>query len=213
MRSILFTFILCGLTSAFAAVEPYSVVVSDTTSYEVPPGKVFIIHAVSARQPAMGTPPTVTYFRFLKISDNTSAFFSFHVKASDSFADSVYVALSAPVHLKAGDRLVIPILAPYLEVWHFGLLIDEADLYAANIPTSLENPALVGNQFTADAKFASPRPRITKIETSTDLVNNGFLENPTAAEAPGITRDTSVVSIDTAGADKELVRVTAKARR
>jgi len=50
-----------------------------------------------------------------------------------------------------------------------GLLVDPEDLYAATIPTTLDNPKIEQGHLVADVLFSSPRPRIVAVATSEDL--------------------------------------------
>ncbi|MEM9080095.1 MAG: hypothetical protein AAGC74_05320 [Verrucomicrobiota bacterium] len=178
------------------------------TSYSIPAGKIFIVEEVSffASSPFPGS----TQIRCLRNADNVPVASFFNITIKDSFSNGAVVALENPIRLKAGERLDIPNNGTYTSAVYFGLLIDEADLYAQNIPVELSNPRLNGSQLLADAKFASPRPRITKIESSTNL--DTITPDPTGIETPTVEKNTSLVAVDTNSSDKKFLRASAVAR-
>lgn len=215
MRRTFMIILICLLAvSAFAAVEPYWIFLSETglggakTTWSVPAGKIFIIKAVWIS--ASGTPqPTNTQIRFSVDADNMVGSSYMNAVIADDYDPNSLRWLPEDMPVKAGKSLAVPNNATYPYVRYYGLLIDEADLYAQNIPAELNNVEMVGGLFQAEARFASARPRITRIESSTLL--NSFESASAGMVTPGDTRDQSLVSIPDTD-QRKFMRVIATAR-
>ena len=88
----------------------------------------------------------------------SSELFFFTITIKDTYTSGEPIWLPNKLRLKSGESLIVPSNASYPICRYFGVLIDEADLYAANLPVELLNPRLSGGKLMADA----PRPhRIT----------------------------------------------------
>jgi len=216
MRTALLAFIAAGMMSAQAEVQIFNVWMSGngsggaTNFYVIPTGKVYIIEGVLL---ASSFPePTNTEIRVSVSADNMVANSFMIIPVSDTYADSQYTRLPEPFRLKAGDQLRVPnnvAEANYFVVRYFGLMIDKADLYAQAVPSELLDVDITGGQLLARVQYDSPRPRITTIESSTQL--STFTEDPTGVETPTTALDQSDVAVNTAG-DVKFLRVSAVAR-
>ena len=180
---------------------------SGPTIYTIPAGKIYILEEMYIN--GVTPTPSSVQVSFSRRADNINSSSNFFLTLKDTYTGGFYV-LDKPLRLKGGDSVKVPLNATSGSVRYFGLLIDEADLYAQNIPVDLSNPRLEGSQLMADAKFASPRPRITKIESSTDLKT--MKPDPTGTETDTGSKDTSMVAVETQSADKKFMRVSAVAR-
>ena len=90
------------------------------------------------------------------------------------------------------------------------LMIDPEDLYAQAIPSEIEGLDVVGGRLHADARFASPRPRITHVETSTDLKQ--FTRDGGAEEIAGQSRNRATFAVDAADDIQKFLRLRTVAR-
>ena len=198
---------------ARAEVVPFNVFLASSSgstpsSYTIPAGKVYIIEGVVLAHNA-GT-PTETQIRVSIDADNITAGSFLTIKISDTYALGSFVWMPQPFRLKAGETLEVPQNATYFICRYFGLLIDEADLYAQEIPVELQSVGTQGGQLLAGAKYGSPRPRITTIESAVDV--SDFTEDTTGVEVAGVTRDEAEVSVEQSGDAVKFMRVRAVAR-
>ena len=79
-----------------------------------------------------------------------------------------------PIRLIGGNGASVSILhiegvTSWRNVMIVGLLVDPEDLYAAKVPSRLDNPTSSGSMFFADLNVASPRPTRIQIEGTSDL--------------------------------------------
>ncbi len=90
------------------------------------------------------------------------------------------------------------------------LMIDPEDLYAQAIPSEIEGLDIVDGRMYADARFASPRPRITHVETATDL--DQFTRDEGAEEITGQSRNRATFAVDAAEDIQKFLRLRTIAR-
>lgn len=210
-KYIITLLMLFSITPLFGGAQRVNLIVSDTglldvpTSYTVPSGKVLIIDAV--RVQATGGTPTNSRIRLSVRYDNATLNSGEDIIVNESYVVT-WNFLQEKIHLKAGDSFSAPLDLDYIWVRIMGTLIDEADLFAVNLPVELDNTRVTGNKLMADAKVSSPRPHRIKVQSSENL--NGFSEDTTAEVQKTGTTGTSVVSVDRSGTGKKFVRVTAK---
>ncbi len=212
------TAIVVGLLttlSAQAGVVPFNVFLSSNgtggapSSYTIPPGKIYIIESF---RPFATTPlPSTTQIRVVVRADNIAASAFQTITILDTYTNSQTVWLPKPFRLKAGESLQIPFNAEYSSFRYFGLLLDEEDLYARNIPVEFDGMDVSEGQLLAEARFASPRPRITRVETATEL--DEFVVDDSAVEIAGATRDRATFAVDKGDDDQKFLRVRAVARQ
>jgi hypothetical protein len=172
----------------------------DSLSYVVPTDKVLLIEHLIWGLDSDATLQRVT----LGIS------YASHQLKYDLNALDIY-SFQRPFRLVGGNSVSIlkTPAADWRNVAVVGLLVDQQDLYAAKLDTNLENVRVAGGKFQADARFASPRPRIVKVEKSADLENNET--DPTAEVAETTSPANAVVSVD-ANEQKKFMKVTATTR-
>lgn len=145
-------------------------------SYTVPAGKTLLIENVSAWY-ATNSPTTPRIVIEIGLIDQgfatTTMPFGFVVESKFES-----LSLKRPLRVPAGQwvRCANSTLA-YNEIRIQGLLVDNADLYAANLDVETKAVGLQEGRFVAEATVASPRPAIVKTKTSTDLVT--FEDNAT----------------------------------
>jgi len=208
--------LLLSVIPCYGGAQQWNVFLSGTSSttpssYTIPSGKVYILEAVHLIK-ASGTPsPSTTQIRVSRKANNGSFAAYFTITIKDTFEGGT-VWLPNKLRLKGGERLYIPTNASYGACRYFGILMDEADLYAANLPVELINPRLSGGKLMADAKVASPRPHKIIIQSATtDL--SAFIYDPTGETTPTADPRTSVVSVDQGAVGKKFIRVMAKTRK
>lgn len=213
MRFLLILLIGLIADSSLAAVEPYWIFLSDTGSngspatWTVPAGKIFVIKAVALTPTSPY--PTNTQVRFTVAAENMVASSYMSIIISDTFSYAYIRWLPEDMPVKAGKQLAVPVNATFTSCRYYGLLIDEADLYAQNIPVELNNLEMAGGLFEAEARYASARPRITRIATSTTL--DTFVQDSAGIVTAGATRDLSLVSVPDTD-QRKFMRVIATAR-
>ena len=106
-----------------------------------------------------------------------------------------------PIRVIGGSGAQVSIIgdddsaADWRNVMVVGLLVDPEDLYAKAIPSDLSNPRVEQGRLLADVKFASPRPRVTKVLSTEDL--------------QGLEKDTAGQVVETESPSKAIVSVTA----
>jgi hypothetical protein len=197
--------------AASAGVEPWTVFLSSDNSsgpnlYTVPAGKVLIIsHYMGS---VTSTPPSQTDIRVIFYADNIPPANSYAtIEVKPDFRNGIWRHLDKPCTMRASDRLAVP--TNYRLSRYRGLLLDAEDLYAQNIPADLTDPQVSGGKLMATAKFASPRPRITRIESATDPAS--FTEDATGTTGAGASPDTAQVSVDAGANERLFMRVAATA--
>lgn len=140
-----------------------------TLNYTVPAGKVLLVEHVSASY-ATNAPPTprIILEVGLQVQNNAIATMRFGYPIPDLFTA---VVLQRPLRVPAGRTIGIYFAgnAGYDQCRIQGLLVDAADLYAANIDMDLEAKGIVAGRFKAEATLSSARPARIKTRTSTDL--------------------------------------------
>ena len=200
-----------------AAVQPIAISISPGSpatslhNYTVPQGKVLLVEHCSASF-ADNNPPTpriVLETGGMPVQNGANAIMRFGFRVADRF-DAVH--LSPPLKLAAGGTLTIYSAgdAGYNNVRLLGLLVDEADLYAANVDLELEAIGIQRGTFLARATVDSPRPVTLRSETSTPL---GDWE-PNATEKIQATEKRSEYLISTdADADQKFLRAKATTRK
>ncbi len=176
-------------------------------TYTVPAGKVLIIEAVRVERhpqpPSIQLSARISY----KLSNGSSSVTFIEDFPLPGAYNGGWHHLTNKIRLRANDEIDPPELTQYRIL---GLLVDEADLYAANLPVKLDNTRVAGNRLMADAKVASPRPHKLTVQSSPDLT--GFAKDATATVTPTATTGTSVVSIDKGSSGQKFLRVSAKTR-
>lgn len=180
--------------------------------YTVPAGKILIIQSLSHKSTKLVDTPGPIILRIGKRRVNVpNSTLINEYTLGGTYASEEIVPLRQPLRLKEGEYIEMPIGSAGSDSYYlFGLMADEGDLFA-KIPVELTNPRLAGGALMADITYGSPRPRVTKVETSTDLKT--FTEEPKATVTSG-SSTTAVAKIDVdKGQDKTFVRVTATPRR
>jgi hypothetical protein len=119
-----------------------------------------------------------------------------------------------PIRLVGGSGATVSIVKTEFADWRnvmiSGLLADNEDLYAANIDAELSNPRVEGGKLLADVKYASPRPRIAKVESSETLED--FEADATGRVEPTSAKTVDVAEVAADAPEKKFIRVAAKAR-
>jgi hypothetical protein len=203
-------------TPCFGGAQRVNLMVSeDGTSsspviYTVPNGKVLIIDALSLNNTTGIGMPASSQISLIVNYDNSSLVALETITVSDTYVDARWIFLTQKIHLKAGDGFRSPLPGGSISARIMGTLIDEADLFAANLPVELLNPRLSGSKLMADAKVASPRPHKITVQSSPDLT--GFVEDGSSEVTATTTTGTSVVSVDKGSTGKKFIRVTASTR-
>lgn len=197
--------------TSYGSAQPVNLVISTYSGssvpnqYTVPSGKILVITAIS--HSVSGSPPTKTNIQLSIKYDNVSLTFTEAVTIKESFSNGEWVLLSNHIRLKAGDR-IFPNAGNQYRV--MGILIDEADLYAANLPVELDNTRVVANKLMADAKVKSARPHKITVQSSPDMTD--FDQDPTSTVVSTGTTGISVVSVDKGSTGKKFIRVSAQTR-
>ncbi len=203
--------LLVGISSAWAEVTPFlirlTVGVNDEASYQVPSGKVLIIQHARISGAGLAAPVIQIGMTIL----NAPYFADVPVQIADGPLDQnrLYPIVPSIRLGGSGARLTIPPGMTSGTLYFWGLLVDANDLYAAAIPLELENPRLAEGRFLADAKAASPRPRVLRIEASEEL--KGFASDASARVTRTPDPGRAVVSVTAAG-DERFMQARAIAR-
>jgi len=160
--------LLFSVSLAQAEITPVNIVLHDgNTRYSVPAGKVLIIEHFIWALESDSTSQTISINPASRPSGVGSILLRFPSDAPDSYAPP------RPIRLVGGPGASVSILfsggANWRDVMVVGLLVDPEDLYAKMIPTDLKDSRIVGGRLMAEAKFASARPRRTKVLSSTNL--------------------------------------------
>lgn len=205
---------MLGTLGAQAEVVPFNVFLSSTNYpshpdfYTIPADKIYIIEGVFLD--AEGTPPASAECRVYWQADTQLGGAYMTITLADTWNGSGFYWLPKPFRLKATERLHLPNNSGYYSCGYYGLMIDEADLYAQTIPSELQSVETAGGQLLANVKYGSSRPRITTIESAVDI--NGFLTDATGVEVAGLNRDESTVAVDQNGDAMKFLRVRSVAR-
>lgn len=154
-------------------------------SYTVPAGKVLLIENLSAGY--SGNVPATSRIVLqigLLVQNGAIATMYFGYPIADKFTAAV---LTRPLRVPEGRTLSLYTAGNvgYDDCRIQGLLVDAADLYAANIAVDLKAFAVEGGRFKAEAQLATPRPAQVMTKTSIDLAS--FAANTTAktSKLPG----------------------------
>lgn len=201
-------FAILSILPAFGGAQTWNIWLSDDgsqgpTSYTIPNGKVYILEAVSTEGSASDTQVRVT-----RSAANIAADEFFNITVNSSYSSGETIWLPNKLRLKAGEKLHLPNNGTFFVCHYFGILIDEADLYAANLPVELNNPRVDGSQLMADAKVRSPRPHKLVVQTSEDM--SAFGVDATAQVTATVNTGESTVSVDKGTTGKKFMRVMAK---
>jgi hypothetical protein len=199
--------ILFSLQSLPAVVQTFNQVLHDSSnSYTVPAGKVLIIEHFIWALEGDSTHQVIS----IRPNNDPAGVGDFLLKFSTDTPDSY--TPPRPIRLAAGGIVMIlynPSGADWRDVLVIGLLVDEEDQYAANIDTQLRDVQVDGERLLAQATFASPRPRVVRVESSTQL--SGFDKDPEAAVEETLDPKLAVVSVPK-NPDKTFMRVETVAR-
>ncbi|MEN8254989.1 MAG: hypothetical protein ABFR33_05915 [Verrucomicrobiota bacterium] len=153
--------------SVYAEVVPVNILLyDDNSSYSIPAGKTLIIEHFIWALEADSTHQNVS----IKPANHPVGMGSFLLKFSVTAPDSW--TPSRPIKIVGGSGATISILsgaADWRDVMIVGMLVDQADLYAAAIHNELESPQLAGGNFQFDVVLASPRPVVVQTEYTDDL--------------------------------------------
>ena len=182
-----------------------------TADYTVPAGKVLLIEHVSAfyGNSSGGTFNKVVLSIASTTENNplatTTSQWSFNT--ADPYQ---IINLDRPLRLTAGDKLNIfdTFTGAAKEVEIQGLLIDQADLYAANLDLELEGVSVANQKLTATVRLASARPALLRSTTSPDL--QSWVENLTQIVTPQADRSLFDVSTGLAMDTKKFLEVSAR---
>lgn len=161
---------------AEAAVRVVTVVFgTGTPNYVVPAGKVLLIEHVSAFYSGSFTKVVLT---IASVAENDTATFTipWSFSSSDPFQT---IHLERPLRAAAGSVVDIFETADGAaqDVRIQGLLVDESDLYAANLGIETKAVALADERLEATVKLSSARPAILRSEVSFSL--QSWTLNPT----------------------------------
>jgi len=177
-------------------------------SYTVPAGKVLVVEGVQYRPPT-GTTPTAINVMFNITPENFGTTQTVFVYVGEYERFKRYT-FDPPMRLAAGDRLNSNATTGYY-LW-FGLLVDQADLFAS-LDVELQNPRVESGKLIADAKVSSPRPRRITAKTSDGLLDEGsFQPDPSATVARGSSTSHDVITVDLGESDRMFLRASAVAR-
>ena len=166
-----FLFSLASQQTSHAAVQPVVLFVNAfITNYTVPPGKVLLIEQLSAW--AAGNVPTTSRIlvqtKIVTVSNGGTLTTDWGFPVSDKTQD---VTLVRPLRIPAGGSIGIDFSgnAAYNEIHMMGMLIDAADLYAANVSGAVQDVKVAGGELSTTLALTSPRPVRVSSETSSGL--------------------------------------------
>jgi len=192
-----------------AEVQPVNIVLNDAvTSYSVPAGKTLIMENFIWALESGTNAQTI----IISPSPNPAATGSFQLRFGAESPD-IWTP-PRPLRLVGGPGARVSILKTDFADWRnvliMGLLVDNEDLYAANIDLKMKNAREIGDRLAADVKYSSPRPRITKVQSSKEEM--AFLKDQTAKVKGTTSKTVDTVSVKTNEADTKFIRVAANAR-
>ncbi|MFP6906522.1 MAG: hypothetical protein VCG02_14980 [Verrucomicrobiota bacterium] len=207
MKMKLITLILactCTLPWTQAAVEPISLILGGTAlNYTVPAGKVLVIeHAMATSSDGK------LILRREFILDNGPAVPTFlNITLNNSYTDGTLYSLNRPLKIKAGSKIHRNQITPSSTTYLFGLLVDEADLFAA-VPNEIEDGRVAAGVFSATVQASSARPARAVVEKSADAQT--YVTDSSAS----VTRtDAGTLSVTSSTDDAiKLIRVDLRAR-
>ncbi len=209
MAVSLFSFWLgsCGLANA--GVEAVHLFINTfVTNYTVPAGKVLLIeHVVASAADNTPTPSRILLqTKIFNIVNNgiSTTYWGFPV--SDKFQT---VTLVRPLRIPAGGSLGIDPVNGYNNVRMLGLLIDVADLYAANVEGSVEEVKVAAGTLSTKVALASARPVRISSQVSPDL--NSWSANPSEQKQRNATDPARWQVQAGVQGDKEFLKVAARA--
>ena len=211
MKNILKLLVIASTSLTCFGAESVNIVVANPpnsfaqATYTVPTGKVLMIDAMSAR----GQGPFNTTMTVLRINvsyTNSTLTSDENIPVRNGPTNAAWFFLEDKLRLKAGDSISPPNNAEYRIM---GVLLDEEDLFVANLDVELDNAKVEGEKLVAEATVLSPRPHRLVVASSEDLVT--FKEDPTALVQSTAETGKSIVSVDTEDLDKKFVRVRAQA--
>lgn len=182
------------VSSAFSSAEviPFLFDMNNNNDFTVPAGKVVLIEQIQSTQNPVGVQIDV---------DNTGSGISTETGNMDvnldnpgSGATPKLAMLDKPLRLRAG--------------WNFenrsgesfiiaGLIIDEADLYAAGVPNEWEMFAAGNAMLSGQVRVQSARPVTQTVQSSTDF--NSWVTDPTVTVQN--TSDRTLLQIDGSATD------------
>ena len=197
--------------AAPAEVEPCIVVLLTSgggfpIEYTIPTGKVFIIEAVRNLGHTSGpTQANISYGATHPVAVGSLGW-TFDVSTDFISDDPAFV--QGKFRLPAEAKLKVPTNGAF-QATYMGLLVDQADLYAAQIPADLSDPRIEGLTLVADARFRSPRPRIVWAQSTENL--DQFEDDPSGQVTRKTDPSVDVVAVD-ANAEKKFLRAEAVAR-
>ncbi len=181
-----------------------------TADYTVPAGKVLLIEHVSAFYGNSGGGPAFDKV-VLTIASSTennplaTTTTAWSVSTSNAYQ---MINLDRPLRATAGDKLNIfdTFTGAAKQVEIQGLLVDQADLYAANLDLDLKGVAKTSSALTATVKVTSARPAILHSTTSPDL--QSWVENLTQIVTPRSEHGLFDVSTGLASDSRKFLSVT-----
>lgn len=156
---------------AEAAVQPVVLIVTSEITYTVPAGKVLLLEHLSASS-AGGTPTPriIVETKIRNISNLGLSTMRWGFPVADKWTE---VTLTRPLRIPAGG--IVGVYSAnnlgYDSLNLMGLLIDTADLYAANVGGSVEQAGVADGVLSAQLGLTSPRPVRLASETSSDLAS------------------------------------------
>ncbi len=188
--------LLASFITVKAEVTPVNIVLhDDNNSYQIPAGKVLLIEHFIWALESNSTHQVVS----IKPSNDLASVGSFLLKFTTEAPDMW--TPPRPIRVIGGSGAQVSIIGDddsavdWRNVMVVGLLVDPEDLYAKAIPSDLSNPRVEQGRLLADVKFASPRPRVTKVLSTEDL--------------QGLEKDTAGQVVETESPSKAIVSVTA----
>ena len=116
-------------------------------------------------------------------------------------------SLNRPLKIKAGSKIHRNQITPGSTTYLFGLLVDEADLFAA-VPNEIEDGRVTAGVFSATVQASSARPARAVVEKSADALT--YVTDSSAS----VTRtDAGTLSLTSSTDDAiKLIRVDLRAR-
>ncbi len=172
----------CFVTSLRADVQVVGIAlggIGPLASYTVPDGKVLLVENLSASFST--NVPTVSRIILevgLQVQNNAIATIQFGYPIADQYTAA---ALARPLRIPAGRSISLYTDSNrgYNNCRIQGLLVDTADLYAANIGVDLKSLGIEAGRFQAEATLASAHPARVSTKVSTNLAE--FSADPTGA--------------------------------
>ncbi len=171
VAALAFLFAIASQQTSRAAVQPVVLFVNAfVTNYTVPAGKVLLIEQLSAWG-ANNVPTTsriLIQTKIVTISNGGVLTTDWGFPVSDKTQD---VTLVRPLRIPAGGSIAIDSSGngAYNEIHMMGMLIDVADLYAANVPGAVQDVRVAGGELSTTVALTSPRPVRVSSEISSDL--------------------------------------------